>query len=632
MGRRALRRAAGGGALTPAQGARPVRQYPPGHLLPRARGRLEPQARGGGRARHHHPAGADRRRLFRRAQDHYRSRQRPEARDRHPGLRHLRDRAHQPRRLRARAQAPQQGHLDGEAQRDEDRRALERGGQSTARARVQGRHARAPARRRRRHAARALAQAVRCDRHRQPVRRHALRRRRHAYRLARHAAVGLARRGRSQDEKAQGDVRAGARLGARHRRQGHRQPDRHARLLRHGSALLLRHGQGGGSDRPGDRRRARQGAAHGRHQVRRRADREHGADGRRDRERDRKARGMTAVATVRAVGLAALALLVASTSGLAADAYPSRPVRLIVPFAAGGLNDVVARLVAPHLERALGQPFIVDNRPAASGIVGTDATAKAQPDGYTLLMVASSFTVIPATKSNVPYERDLAPIVMVAKNSLLFLVNPKVPANSLAEFVALAKANPGKLNYASPGAATQTHLVVELFSRKADIKLQHIPYRGGAPAMTAMVAGDTQFTAISTLLSLPQIQAGALRAIANGSLSRDAQLPDLPTVAEQGFPGFEAIQWIGLLTTGGTPKDVIERINAELNRALRDPDLIAKFAQQGLSPAGGTSADFQRTIATDLKNWTETAHATNITAQQLQQRSAPATPRAVASM
>jgi tripartite-type tricarboxylate transporter receptor subunit TctC len=312
-----------------------------------------------------------------------------------------------------------------------------------------------------------------------------------------------------------------------------------------------------------------------------------------------------------------MALAALGAADARAEIYPNRPVRLIVPFAAGGLNDVVARLIGPSLERSFGQPFIVENRPAASGIVGTDATAKATPDGHTLLMVASSFTVVPATHSKLPYdpERDLAPIAMVAKNSLLFLVNPKVPANSLAQFVAFAKANPGKLNYASPGAATQTHLVTELFSRKADIKLQHIPYRGGAPAMTAMVAGETQFTAISTLLSLPQIQAGALRALATGSLSRDAQLPDLPTVAEQGFPGFEAIQWIGLLTTAGTPKDIIERINAELNRALRDPDLIAKFAQHGLSPAGGTPADFQRTIASDLKNWTETARAANITAE-----------------
>ncbi len=310
-------------------------------------------------------------------------------------------------------------------------------------------------------------------------------------------------------------------------------------------------------------------------------------------------------------------MALADIAGARADTYPSRPVRLIVPFAAGGLNDVVARLVAPYLERALGQPFIIDNRPAASGIVGTDATAKATPDGYTLLMVASSFTVIPATHQKVPYDaqRDLAPIVMVAKNALLFLVNPKVPAKSLAEFVALAKADPGKFNYASPGAATQTHLVVELFSQKAGIKLQHIPYRGGAPAMTAMVAGDTQFTAISTLLSLPQIQSAALRAIASGSLTRDPQLPDLPTVAEQGFPGFEAIQWIGLLTTAGTPTEIIERLNAEVNRVLRDPDLIAKFAQQGISPAGGTPAEFQRTIAADLKNWTETARAANIKAE-----------------
>src|SRR6516164_1827898 len=171
---------------------------------------------------------------------------------------------------------------------------------------------------------------------------------------------------------------------------------------------------------------------------------------------------------IRSLALVVMALAALRAAGAHADIYPNRPVRLIVPFAAGGLNDVVARLVAPYLERSLGQPFIVDNRPAASGIVGTDATAKAPPDGHTLLMVASSFTVVPATKPKLPYdsERDLAPIVMVAKNSLLFLVNPKVPAHSLTEFVALAKANPGKLNYASPGAATQTHLVVELFSQR----------------------------------------------------------------------------------------------------------------------------------------------------------------------
>ncbi len=161
-----------------------------------------------------------------------------------------------------------------------------------------------------------------------------------------------------------------------------------------------------------------------------------------------------------------------------------------------------------------------------------------------------------------------------------------MPAKSLAEFIAAAKADPGKFNYASPGAATQTHLVVELLSQKAGIKLQHIPYRGGAPAIQAMVAGDTQFTAISTLASLPHMRSGALRAIATGSLARETQFPDLPTVAEQGFPGFEAIQWIGLLTTAGTPTAIVERINAEVNRALRDPDLIGKLAAAG-SRGGG---------------------------------------------
>jgi tripartite-type tricarboxylate transporter receptor subunit TctC len=182
--------------------------------------------------------------------------------------------------------------------------------------------------------------------------------------------------------------------------------------------------------------------------------------------------------------------------------------------------------------------------------------------------------------------------------------------------VALAKASPGKFNYASPGAATQTSLVTELFSLRAGIKLQHIPYRGGNPAMQAMVAGDTQFTAISMLLSLPQLQTGALRAIATGGLTREPQLPDLPTVAEQGYPGFEAIQWIGLLTTAGTPKEIVERLNAEVNRALQDPDLIAKFAQQGIAPAGGRSEDFARTIASDIKTWRETARAANIKAER----------------
>jgi len=313
---------------------------------------------------------------------------------------------------------------------------------------------------------------------------------------------------------------------------------------------------------------------------------------------------------------AAAAMLVVIT-GANAQTYPNRTIRLIVPFAPGGLNDTAARLLQPHLEKALGQPVIVDNRPAASGIVGTDAVAKAPPDGHTLLMVASSHTVVPATNSKLPYdaERDFAAVAMVGKNPLLFVINAKVAAKTLPEFVALAKADPGKLNYATPGAASQSHLVTELFDQKAGIRMQHVPYRGGAPAILSVVQGDTQFAVISPLASLPHIQSGALRAIAAGSLTRDPQLPDLPTVAQSGYPDFEAIQWVGLLTTAGTPREIVERLNAEVNRAIRDPDMVAKLAAQGISPAGGTPAEFQSVIAREIRNWTEVARSANIKAE-----------------
>ncbi len=313
-------------------------------------------------------------------------------------------------------------------------------------------------------------------------------------------------------------------------------------------------------------------------------------------------------------GRGALAALLLLAGSAFAQTYPTHVVRIIVPFAAGGLNDTVARLIQPYLEKGLGQTVIVENRPAASGIVGSEAAAKAAPDGHTLLMVASSYTVLPATTATLPYdsERDLAPIAIVGKNPLLFVVNAKVPAKTLGEFVALAKASPGKLNYATPGAATQTRFVTELWSHLAGIKLQHIPYRGGAPAVQAVVAGQTEFTVLSPLVSLPQIEAGNVRALAVGSLTRYAQLPDVPTVAESGFPGFEAIQWVGLLTTAGTPKPIIDRLNAEVNKALKEPELIGKLAQEGMLPGGDTPQEFGRVIATEIKNWKETARAADI--------------------
>jgi tripartite-type tricarboxylate transporter receptor subunit TctC len=312
-----------------------------------------------------------------------------------------------------------------------------------------------------------------------------------------------------------------------------------------------------------------------------------------------------------AMGLAASILFAAPAP---AQTYPSGLIRIVVPFAAGGINDVVARLIQPYLERALGQTVIVDNRPAASGIVGTDAVAKAAPDGHTLLMVASSFTVLPATTAKLPYdsERDLVPVAMVGKNPLLFVINPAVAANTLGEFVALARNKPGTLNYATPGAASQTHLVAELFSQRAGITMQQIPYRGGAPAIQAVVAGDTEFTVLSPMVSLPQIQSGRLRALAVGGPTRHPQMPDVPTLAEAGFPDFEAIQWVGLLTTAGTPNEIVDRLNAEVNRALESPDLIEKLAQQGMLPGGGTTAEFRALISREIRNWREVARTANI--------------------
>jgi tripartite-type tricarboxylate transporter receptor subunit TctC len=297
-----------------------------------------------------------------------------------------------------------------------------------------------------------------------------------------------------------------------------------------------------------------------------------------------------------------------------AQSYPTHLIRIIVPFAAGGLNDTAARLIQPYLERALGQTVVVENRPAASGIVGAEMVAKAAPDGHTLLMVASSYTVLPATTAELPYdsERDLTPIVLMGKNPLLFIVNAGVQAKTLGEFIALAKANPGKFNYATPGVATQTRFVTELWSQRAGIKMQHIPYRGGAPAVQSVVAGQSEFTVLSPLVSLPQIEAGYLRALAVGSLARYPQLPSVPTVAESGFPDFEAIQWVGLLTTAGTPKAVVDRLNAEVNKVLKDSDLIAKLAQEGMLPGGGTSTEFRSLIATEIKNWKEVARAADI--------------------
>ena len=315
--------------------------------------------------------------------------------------------------------------------------------------------------------------------------------------------------------------------------------------------------------------------------------------------------------------LAALALLAALATPASSQTWPTRPVRLIVPFAAGGGNDIVARLIQPDLERALGQPVIIENKPAASGIVGTDQVAKAPPDGYSLLMAFTTHTVNPAVNAKLPYdtEHDLAPIVLIGKSPLLFIVNPSVPAKTLPEFVALAKQNPGKFNYGTPGAASQAHLLVALLSKLAGIEMQHIPYRGGGPAVLGTVAGEVQLTLMSSIASLAQINARTLRPLATGSLARDPHFPDLPTVSESGFAGFEAVAWVGLFTTAGTPAEIVGRLNAEVNRVIRLPGVAAKFDEQGMTPVGGSPAEFGAFISSELRRWKEAARVANVSVE-----------------
>lgn len=314
---------------------------------------------------------------------------------------------------------------------------------------------------------------------------------------------------------------------------------------------------------------------------------------------------------VATLALATITLAAAQTSP---PNWPTQVIRLIVPFPPGGSNDVMARLIAPNLEKAVGQTVIVENRPAAAGQVGSEAVARANPDGHTLLLVASSFTVQPALNSKLPYntEKDFAPIALVNTNAMFFFVHPSVPANTLAEFVELAKKAPGKYNYASPGVGSQTHLTIELLSHRTGIKLQHIPYRGGAPAGQAMLAGETQFTMLAPNVLFPHVEAGKLKAIASGGRTRHPRLPNVSTTAEQGFKNLEAIQWVGVLTTAGTPRPVIDRLNKEITQIVHRPDVVAVLEKQGVTATGSTPEEFQALISREIAQWREVARAANI--------------------
>jgi tripartite-type tricarboxylate transporter receptor subunit TctC len=310
----------------------------------------------------------------------------------------------------------------------------------------------------------------------------------------------------------------------------------------------------------------------------------------------------------------ALLLPLLFASFVHAQTWPAKPVRIIVPFAPGGPADVLARVIGQELSDTLGQPFVVENKVGAAGNIGVEQIAKAAPDGYTLGIVpVGNIAVNPSLFPALPYKAsELAPVAMLATVENVLAVNAEVPAQSLKELLALAKQKPGTLSFASPGAGSQAHLAGELMALEADVKLIHVPYKGIGPAINDLVGGQVtmMFGAMSAVL--PHVKSGKLRALGVASLKRSAAMPELPTIAEQGLPKFEAVSWYALMAPAGTPAAVVDRLNAESTRSLAKPAIKEKFAAQGLEPGSGKPQDLAATIRTETARWSEVIRKQNI--------------------
>ena len=311
------------------------------------------------------------------------------------------------------------------------------------------------------------------------------------------------------------------------------------------------------------------------------------------------------------------AALLATGTPVGAQQYPARPIRLIVPQSAGGSTDRIARVVAERMGDALGQTVVVDNRPGAGSINGTEIVVRAAPDGHTLLAVAASFTINPALHKNLPFSplRDFSPISQLATLPHILIVHPSVPAKSVTELIALAKSRPGELNLATSGIATSTHMAAELFMFTTGIKMTHVPYKGGAPSIVAMVAGQCQvnFAAIST--AIPHVRSGKVRALAVTSAKRSAGAPEFPTVAEAGVPGYSHSSWVGMLAPAKTPRSVITRLNAEAVKAIQAPEVRTVLLRDGLEAAGSTPAEYAGIIKAEVAKWMKVAQAAGIKAR-----------------
>jgi tripartite-type tricarboxylate transporter receptor subunit TctC len=304
--------------------------------------------------------------------------------------------------------------------------------------------------------------------------------------------------------------------------------------------------------------------------------------------------------------MASIAIASFAAFAHAQTTYPSKSIRLVVPFPAGGTTDILARAVAQRLTETMGQSVVVDNRAGAGGNIGADLVAKAPPDGYTLLMgTVGTHAINASLYAKMPYDhaRDFAPIILVAGVPNVLVVNPALPVNSVQELIAYGKANPGKLNFASSGNGTSIHLSAELFKTMTGVQMAHVPYKGSAPALVDLIGGQVQLMFDNLPSALPQIKAGKLKALAVTSAQRSTVLPDVPTVAESGLPGFEASSWFGLLAPAGTPKDIIAKLNGEVVKWLATPEAKERLATQGAIPAGLSPDDFTRHIAAETVKW-----------------------------
>jgi tripartite-type tricarboxylate transporter receptor subunit TctC len=314
--------------------------------------------------------------------------------------------------------------------------------------------------------------------------------------------------------------------------------------------------------------------------------------------------------------VASTVLLLAFAAPLAAEDYPSRPIRLIIPFPAGGSNDVVGRLVANQLSVQLGHKVFVDNRGGAGGVLGTEAAATAAPDGYTLLVVSLAHAVNPALyKLNYDPIKSFTPISIMATGPNVLVVNPSLPVHSVKELLALVKEKPGAIDYASAGVGSFQHLGGELFKLVAGVNLQHVPYKGGGPAMQDVIAGHVKVMFSSLVQTTPFIQSGQLRALGVGGTNRNPILPDVPTIAEAGVPGYQADNWWGIVAPAGTPQPIVDKLYADIQVALKSPELTQAFAREGAAAVTMSTAEFGQYMENEMAKWTRVVKEGNIKAQ-----------------